>query len=43
MNHQEVGWGGMDWVDLAQNGTGANFCECSNEPSGSIICEEFLD
>jgi len=19
MNHQEVGWGGMDWVDLSQN------------------------
>jgi len=44
MNHQEVGWEGMDWIDLAQNrGQVQTFCECSNEPSGSIKCGEFLD
>jgi hypothetical protein len=34
---QEVGCGGMDWIELA--GT----CECGNEPSGTIKCWEFLD
>ena len=43
MNIQEVGWGhGLD-----QSGSGqrevADTCECSNEPSGSIKCGEFLD
>jgi hypothetical protein len=30
--------GGMDWIELVQD-----TCECSNEPSGSIKCGEFLD
>ena len=34
---QEVGCGGLDWLDLAQDR------ECGNEPSGSIKCGEFLD
>jgi hypothetical protein len=34
MELQEVGCGGMDWIELAQGG---------NEPSGSIKCGEFLD
>ena len=37
MNLQEVGCGGMDWIELAQD------CECSDEPLGSIKCGEFLD
>jgi hypothetical protein len=34
--------GGLDWIDLAQNREKC-FCECGNEPSGSIQCEEFLE
>jgi hypothetical protein len=30
---KEVGCVGMDWIELAQVG---GFCECGNEPSGSI-------
>ena len=37
MDLQEVGCGGMDWIELA--GT----CECGNELSDSIKCGEFLD
>ena len=38
MNLEEMGWGGMDWIDLA-----AGACECGNEPSGSVNCGEFID
>ena len=31
---QEVGWVGMDWLDLAQDS------KCGNEPSSSIKCSE---
>jgi len=37
------GIGGMDWIDLAQEGLVAGTCECGNEPLGSIKCGEFLD
>jgi hypothetical protein len=40
MDLQEVGWGSMDWIDMAQV---AGCCECGNEPSGSIKRGEFLD
>jgi hypothetical protein len=37
----EVGYG----VDRSGSGYGqvAGTCECDNEPSGSVKCEEFLD
>jgi len=43
MDLQEVGWGhGLDSSD-SELGNVAGSCECGNEPSGSIICGEFLD
>ena len=42
MDLQEVGCGGMDWIKLAQDRV-AGTSECSNEPSSSIKCGEFLD
>jgi hypothetical protein len=32
-------WTGLSWLRIEFAGT----CECGNEPSGSIICGEFLD
>jgi len=44
MNLQEVGCGGMDWIELAHGlRQVAGTCECGNEPSGSIKCGEFVD
>ena len=37
MDLQEVGCGGMDWIELADTS------ECGNEPSGFIKCGEFLE
>jgi hypothetical protein len=33
-------WTGSIWLMI---GTGGGHCECVNEPSGSMICGEFLD
>ena len=41
---QEVGNGGTDWIELAQDRNSCRrTCECVNELSGSMKCEEFLD
>jgi hypothetical protein len=33
---QEVGFSGMDWIELPQKRQVAGTCECGNEPPGSI-------
>ena len=37
MNLREIGWGSMDWIDLAQDR------EHGDEPSGSIKCWGILE
>jgi hypothetical protein len=36
---REIGWDGMDWIDLPLEVS----CEHDNEPSGSIKCWEVLE
>jgi hypothetical protein len=44
MDLQEVGCGGMNWTDLAQDTKKlAGTCECGNEPSDFIKFGEFLE
>ena len=35
-------WTGLIWLMTGTDG-GGGACECGNEPSGFIKCEEFLD
>jgi hypothetical protein len=43
MDLREIGWCGMDWIDLVQDrGQVEGSSEHSNEPSGSIKCWEVL-
>jgi hypothetical protein len=44
MDLRDRGWGGMDWIDLAQDkDQWKAICEHSNEPLGSIKCWELLE
>jgi hypothetical protein len=44
MDHEEIGWGVLDWMHLAQDrGQWQALFEDGNEPSGSIKSGEFLD
>jgi hypothetical protein len=43
MDLREVGWGGVDWIHLAQDRQVAGSCVYGDEPSGSIKCGEFLE
>jgi hypothetical protein len=40
MDLREIGWDGMDWIDLAQEEGSCGHC---NKPSGSIKCWEVLE
>jgi hypothetical protein len=42
MDLGEMGWSGMDWIDLAQRPVEGS-CEHGNEPSGSIKCWVILE
>ena len=39
MDLQDVRCGSTDWIELAE---AAGFCECDDEPLGSIKCGEFF-
>jgi hypothetical protein len=43
MDLREIGWDGIDWIDLAGWGPVEGSCEHDNEPSGFIKCWEFLE
>jgi hypothetical protein len=38
MDLREIGWDGVDWIDLAQDRDQWRALEHGNEPSGSIKC-----
>jgi hypothetical protein len=43
MDLVEIGWGGMDWIGLAQDrGKVDSSCESGNEPPGSIYYRETI-
>jgi hypothetical protein len=41
MDLREIGWDGVDWIDLAEDKLVEGSCEHGNESSGSIKCCEF--
>jgi hypothetical protein len=43
MDLQELGYGGMDWIDLARDREVAGSSKCGKEHSVSIKSGEFLD
>jgi hypothetical protein len=38
-----IGWGDVDWIDVAQDSDQWRTCENGNEPSGSIKCWKVLE
>jgi hypothetical protein len=42
MDFRKIEWGGMDWIDLAQDRGVASSCEHGNKPSGPIKFWEIL-
>jgi hypothetical protein len=40
MDIREIGWDGLDWIDVAQWRALVNM---NNEPSGSIKCSELYE
>jgi hypothetical protein len=42
MSFGELECGGMDWIDLAQDGTSEGSCEHGNEHSGYVNVAKFL-
>jgi hypothetical protein len=44
MDLREVGWDGVDWIDLAQDrDQWGSSCEHGNEPPNSIKCWEIIE
>jgi hypothetical protein len=44
MDLGEIGWGGMDWIDLVEDrDQWEGFCEDGNKPSSSLKCWEVLE
>jgi hypothetical protein len=41
-NLEEMGWGCMDWIELAQDRQVAGACE-RRKPSGPTKCEELFE
>jgi hypothetical protein len=39
----EIGWGGVDWIGLAEDRVKWRALEGSNKPSGSIKCWETIE
>jgi hypothetical protein len=43
MDLREIGWGSMDWINLAQDRDQWRFCDPSNELSCSIKCWKVVE
>jgi hypothetical protein len=43
MDLREVGWGDVDWINLAQDRQVAGSCVYGDEPSGFIKYAEFIE
>jgi hypothetical protein len=41
MVRKEIGWEGMDWINVSGQGQVAGCCEYGSEPSGSVKWGEF--